>query len=68
MGHCGSFCKARDAVRCGVSDKARNAADGPQWPTEGRVFLPSSGVARCLRYQYRGAARALLEGKIIPVK
>lgn len=64
----GLLAKARGAGRCGVSDKARNAGDGPDWPTEGRVLLPSGSVAQCLRYRYRGAARALLQGKIIPVK
>ena len=32
------------------------------------MLLSSSGVAHCLRYTYRGAARALPQGKIIPVK
>ncbi len=68
MSHSGSLDEARTAVRCGVSDKARNAVDGPEWPTAGRVLLPSRSVAYCLRYLYRGAVRALLEGKIIPVK
>ena len=68
MGQYGPLAKARDAVRCGASNKARNAGDGPEWPTEGRVLLSSGSVAHCLRYQYRGAARALPQGKIIPVK
>ncbi len=68
MGHSGSLDEARAAVRCVVSDKARNTVDEPEWPTAGRVLLPSSGVAYCLRHQYRSAARALPEGKIIPVK
>ncbi len=68
MDQSGLLAKARVAVRCGASDKARNAGDGPEWPTEGRMLLSSSGVALCLRYTYRGAARALPEGKIIPVK
>ncbi len=68
MGHSGSLDEARAAVRCGVSDKARNAVDGPEWPTAGRILLPSRSVAYCLRYLYRGAVRALPEGKIIPVK
>ena len=68
MGQSGLLAKARDAVRCRASDKARNAVDGPEWPTEGRVLLPSGSVAHCLRYRYRGAARALPQGKIIPVK
>lgn len=68
MGQSGLLAKAWDAVRCGVSDKAHNAGDGPEWPTGGRVLLPSGSVAHCLRYTYRGAARALPQGKIIPVK
>ena len=35
------LCKARRPIRfwarCGVSGKRRNAADGPIWPTEGRL-------------------------------
>ncbi len=68
MGQSGLLAKARDAVRCGASDKTRNAVDGPEWPTGGRVLLPFGSVAHCLRYTYRGAVRALPEGKIIPVK
>ncbi len=68
MRHSGSLDEARTAVRCGVSDKARNVVDGPERPTAGRVLLPSRSVASYLRYLYRGAVRALPEGKIIPVK
>ncbi len=60
--------KAQAAVRCGASDKGCNAGDGRDWLTEGRVLLPSCGVARSLWYSYHGAARALPEGKIIPVQ
>ena len=28
-------------MRCGTSDKLRNAGDGLIWPTEGRVFAPA---------------------------
>jgi hypothetical protein len=68
MGQSGLLAKTRDAVRCGVSDKVRNAGDGPEWPTEGRVLSSSGSVAHCLRYTYRGAVRALPEDKVIPVK
>ena len=37
----GSSGKARCAARCGASGKRRNAAGGPIWTTEGRVFRPS---------------------------
>ena len=38
MGQIGSSGKERCAVRCGVSDKRRDAPGGPIWPTEGRVL------------------------------
>ena len=37
--------KARSAVRCGASDKLRNAGDGLIWPTEGRLL--ASAELRC---------------------
>jgi hypothetical protein len=33
--------KALSAVRCGASDKLRNAGDGLIWPTEGRLLAPA---------------------------
>jgi hypothetical protein len=39
--------EARRAVRCGSSDKRRNAGDGLIWPTEGRLSAPAE--LRCGR-------------------
>ena len=41
MGQTGLSGKERCAVRCGVSDKRRDAPGGPVWPTEGQVLRPS---------------------------
>ena len=41
MGQIGATGKERCAGRCGASDKRRDAAGGPIWPTGGRGFRPS---------------------------
>ncbi len=64
----GSFGKAQCEARCGSSGERCNAADGPIWTTEGRVFT-SAGKARFALWPVRPQAdRNAVSGRENPVK